>query len=130
MDVNQETKDAILTEVGPLIGSALAAGLVAAAATAVLGLIATNDETDTMVGKQETHPTANGTSISKVGVAGTETGGKLADDKVAAVEGEVKASETDGTASATEATAAESGASAARTKAGASDIETKALKIT
>jgi hypothetical protein len=130
MEVDKDTQGAILAATMPLIGSALAAGLVAAAATAILDMIATNDETDTMAGKNEVHPTGNATSISDVDVVGAGTKGKLAGDEVTGVGGEVTASDTEAAASTMEATAADTGATAARTKAGASDIEVKALKIT
>jgi hypothetical protein len=90
----------------------------------------TNLEEDTPAGKVGLHPTGEKTTITGTDVSGAETEGKLAKDKVAAVNGEVKAAETEARASTAEATAADSGASALRTKAGASDIETKALKMT
>jgi hypothetical protein len=130
MELTNDLKKEILKEVGPIIGSAAAAGIVAAAGSALMGMMAINYHSSTMTGDTSIKPTDDETTISKVEAAASETEGKIAQDKVAAVEGEVKASETEARASTGEATALESGASALRTKAGATDIETKALKMT
>jgi hypothetical protein len=130
MEMDEDTKSAILAAVGPAIASAAAATVVAGAAAILSELLVTNLEEDTPAGKTGLHPTKESTSMAGADVSGAETEGKLAQDKVAAANGEVKASETEARASTGEATAATSGAAALRTKAGASDIETKALKIT
>jgi hypothetical protein len=130
MEMDEDTKAAIMEEVTPLIVSGVASTIVAGAVAILSELLVTNLEEDTPAGKVGLHPTKEATSMAGVDVAGAETEGKLAQDKVAAVNGEVKASETEARAATGEATAADSGASALRTKAGASDIETKGLKIT
>ncbi|MDR2483788.1 MAG: hypothetical protein LBD55_00125 [Treponema sp.] len=130
MEVDQETKDAILKDVAPIIGGAVAAMCVAAVAAEVTQLLATNLKQSGLTGDSSIKPTDDETTVSKSEVAASETEGKVAQDKVAASEGEVLANETEARASTGEATAAESGASALRTKEGASDIETKALKMT
>jgi hypothetical protein len=129
MDVDEDTKSAILAEVGPAVGSALAVGLVAAAGAALLELIATNYEEDTMIGKKELHPTEQELAVSKSDVTGSEVDGSLSADSATISEGEVGASSLEATAQDAEATASESGATASRAKAGAADIETKALKM-
>ncbi|MDR2521622.1 MAG: hypothetical protein LBC72_03585 [Spirochaetaceae bacterium] len=130
MELTDDLKKGILNNVGPIIASSMAAGLVAAAGAAIAEMVATNYHSSTMEGDTSIKPTDDETTISKVETAATETEGKVAQDKVAASEGEVKASETGASAVADEATALESGATAARTKAGAADVETKALKMT
>ncbi|MDR1635934.1 MAG: hypothetical protein LBR93_01220 [Treponema sp.] len=129
MEVDQSTKDAILSATGPIIGSALAAALVGAAVTALLELIATNDETDTMVGKNGVHPTEQDTSLSKSDVAGSEVGGKLSDDSAKINSGDLEANRTQAQAQSAGANAANNGATAMITDAGASQIETKALNM-
>jgi hypothetical protein len=130
MELDDNMKKQIAEEVGPIIGSSMAAGLVAAAGAAIMEMVAINYHSSTMAGDTSIKPTDDDTTISKVETAVTETEGKVAQDKVAATEGEVKASEVEARASSGEATALDSGATAARTKAGAADIETKALKMT
>ncbi|MDR2759471.1 MAG: hypothetical protein LBB78_08820 [Spirochaetaceae bacterium] len=128
--LGQDIKDALTKELNPLYISMGAVVGGALLSRGIAGLIAINYKSRTMAGDTEIHPTANATKLSKVETTATETEGKLAYDKVAGVNGEVKAQETEALAAAIEALAMESGASACRTKAGASDIETKALKMT
>jgi hypothetical protein len=130
MELTDDMKTEILDEVGPIIASSMAAGLVAAAGAAIIEMVAINYHSSTMAGDTSIKPTDDETTISKVETAATETEGKVAQDKVAASEGEVLANETEARAFTGEAVAAESGASAIRTKEGATDIETKALKMT
>jgi hypothetical protein len=130
MEMDEDTKSAILEAVAPVIASAMVATVVAGATAVLSELLVTNLEEDTPAGKLGLHPTGEKTTMASTDVSGVETEGKLAQDKVAAANGEVKASETEARAATGEATAANSGAVALRTKAGASDIETKALKIT
>ena len=130
MNVEADTKTAILAAVAPLVGSALAAGLTVAAATAILELVTTNYESDTAAGKKELHPTEDELAVSKADVTGSEKDGSLSADSANVSEGQVKASSLDAKAQDAGATASESGATASRARAGASDIETKALKMT
>jgi hypothetical protein len=130
MKVDSELEAGILKEVGPSIDSDATTSLVAAAGNIIDELVVTNFQNSTMAGDQGIHPTNDDMAASKVETAAHETEGKVAQDTVAGVNGEVKASETEARAVTGEATAADSGASALRTKAGASDIETKALKMT
>jgi hypothetical protein len=125
-----ETEEAVKNAVSPLLISIGATCGAALAGGAIAALIAINYKSRTMAGDTEIHPTSNETDISKVETAAAETEGKLAQDTVAGINGEVKASETEARAQTGEATALDSGASALRTKAGASDIEVKALKMT
>jgi hypothetical protein len=129
MELDDNTKDIILAQVAPIIGSTLAAGLVAAAATAVMELLATNLETDTPAGKQGVHPTGQDTSLSKTVVAGSETDGKLTEDSAKVNSGDLEANRTQAQAAATGANAANNGATAVITDAGATQIETKALNM-
>jgi hypothetical protein len=130
MELDDELKKQITEDVGPIIGSSIAAGLVTAVGAAIMEIVAVNYHSRTMAGDSSIKPTDDDTTISKVETAVTETEGKVAQDKVAATEGEVKANEVEARASSGEATALDSGATAARTKVGAADIETKALKMT
>jgi hypothetical protein len=130
MKTDAELKAEIMKDVGPIVASASAAALVAAAGAAIASFIVINYQNSTMAGDQGLHPTNDDMAASKVETAAVETEGKVAQDSVAGVNGEVKASETEARAVTGEATAADSGASALRTKAGASDIEVKALKMT
>ena len=129
MDVDDDLKKDIIEGVTPII--ATAATLVAGAVISKIAeYIATNITRSGLAGDINIHPTEDTVAISKVEAAASEVEGKLAQDKVNAVAGDVKASELEATAAGAEATAADSGASALRTKAGASDIEVKALKMT
>lgn len=130
MNVDEDMKTEILNTTGPIIVSASASALVAAAGAAIASFLVINYQNSTMAGDKGLHPTNDDMAASKVETSAQETEGKLAQDTVAGVNGEVKANETEARASTGEATAADSGASALRTKAGASDIETKALKMT
>ncbi|MDR2632720.1 MAG: hypothetical protein LBC51_03740 [Treponema sp.] len=130
MDIDPVMKDEILSDTGPIIASASTAALVAAVGAIAASFLVINYQNSTMAGDTGVHPTNDDVAVSKVETAASETEGKLAQDTVAGVNGEVKASETEARALTGEATAADSGASALRTKAGASDIETKALKMT
>jgi hypothetical protein len=130
MELDQEMKDGIKEEIGPIIGSAVAAGLVAAAGMALLSMSATNYKSSDLTGDKEIHPTQSNTSASKVETSAKDTDASLAKDEATAKDGDLSANRTDAAASSGGATAAESGATAARTKAGAADIETKSLKMT
>jgi hypothetical protein len=130
MDIDANLKTEILNATGPIIASASVAALVAAAGAVAASFLVINYQNSTMAGDTGVHPTNDDVAVSKVETAAAETEGKLAQDTVAGVNGEVKASETEARALTGEATAADSGASALRTKAGASDIEVKALKMT
>ena len=129
MEVDEDLKKEIIDGVTSIIkmATALVAGAVA---SKIAEHIVTNTTRSNLAGDISIHPTEDTVAISKVEAAASEVEGKLAQDKVNAVAGDVKASELEATAAGAEATAAESGASALRTKAGASDIEVKALKMT
>ena len=129
MEVDADLKKDIIDGVKPIIATATA--LVAGAlASKIADYIVTNTTRSNLAGNTSIHPTEDTVAISKVETAASEVEGKLAQDKVNAVAGDVKASELDAAASTAEATAADAGATALRTKAGASDIEVKALKMT
>jgi hypothetical protein len=129
MDV--ETQEAIDAVVTPLVMSAAAFAITAAAGVALASVFTpTNMHTSGIIGDKEMHPTMTETNISESNVAVSSAEGKISHDEVHAQQGEVKASTLDATAQDGEATALESGASAVRTKAGATDIEMKALKMT
>jgi hypothetical protein len=129
--MDKETQDAIDAVVTPLVESAAAFAVAAAAAVIAANIFApTNMHTKGIIGDKELHPTVTATNLSESNVAVSSAEGKLSHDEVHAQQGEVKASTLDATAQDGEATALESGASAVRTKAGATDIEMKALKMT
>jgi hypothetical protein len=128
--LDPEMEAAVREAVKPLVTSAAATAGAALLAGGIMALVGINYKKSTMAGDDEIHPTKAETDISKADTAAAETEGKLAQDTLAGVNGEVKASETEARAMSGDATALEGGATAARTKAGAADIETKALKMT
>jgi hypothetical protein len=130
MEVDKATEDTIKEKIAPILTSFAATAIVAGVGAILAQLLVTNYKSSSLIGDKEIHPTGDEVNISKTDTAASETEGKLAQDKVSAVNGDLAASETGAAVSSGEATAAESGATAARTKAGAADIETKALKMT
>jgi hypothetical protein len=127
--LDPQTEGAVKSAVSPQLVSIAATYGVALVGSAIAALIAVNYKSSTMVGDTEIHPTSNETAISKVKTAASETDAGLAQDTVAGVNGEVKASETEARAMTGEATAVDSGAAAMRSKSGAFDSETKAIKM-
>jgi hypothetical protein len=127
MEVDAETKTAILAKVGPAIGS-LGAGLAVAAGAALLTkLVGINMKSSTMAGDTGMHPTENDTSISKTETSAKDNEASLAKDGLKVKDGDLSAAETDAKAMTTDAKAMDSGASAAMPKAGALDVKAKGL---
>jgi len=129
MKVDEDLKKDIVAGVTSIIGTATALVAVAVAGK-IADFIVTNTTRSNLAGDMSIHPTEDTVAISKVETAASEVEGKLAQDKVNAVAGDVKASELDAAAATAEATAADTGATALRTRGGASDIEVKVLKMT
>jgi hypothetical protein len=128
--LDPQLEEAVKNAVGPQLVTAAAVYGAAIVAGGIAAMIGINYKSSTMAGDVGIHPTNNDTSISKVETSAAAADGKIAQDTLAGVNGELKASETEARALTSEATAVTSGAAALRTKAGASDIEVKALKMT